>query len=61
MWRTFEWLQSETAMAYVLGKEIIIFVEKDVELSGLASKRIYLIFDPNHIEQINRFFDQHMP
>lgn len=60
-WRTFEWLQSETAMAYVLRKQIVVFVEKDVELSGLASKRLNLMFDPIHIEQINRFFDQYMP
>ena len=60
-WRTFEWLQSETAIAYVLRKQIVVFVERDVELSGLASKRLNLVFDPNNIEQINRFFDQYMP
>ena len=60
-WRTFEWLQSETAMAYSLRKQIIVFVENDVGLSGLASKRIYLKFDPENMKQINRFFDQYMP
>ncbi|MFW9873092.1 MAG: hypothetical protein ACFFG0_08335 [Candidatus Thorarchaeota archaeon] len=60
-WRTFEWLQSETAVAYVLKKQIIVFLEKGVELSGLASKRVYLRFDANKLRQINRFFDQYMP
>lgn len=60
-WRTFEWLQSETGMAYVLKKQIIVFVERDVVLSGIASKRINLVFDSNQKKQINRFFDQYMP
>lgn len=32
-WKTFEWLQLETAIAYALNKQIIVFVERGVNLS----------------------------
>lgn len=59
-WRTFEWLQSETAMAYVLKKIIIVFAEEGVELSGLASKRVNLSFASNQLSNVNSFFDLYM-
>jgi len=59
-WRTFEWIQSEAAMGYVLNKQILVFVEKDVVISGLASKRVVLQFDPNNLQEINNFFDKYM-
>lgn len=59
-WRTFEWLQSETGIAYVLNKQILVFVEKGVNLSGLASKRIILEFDPNNLQEIDEFLDRIM-
>jgi len=48
-WKTFEWLQSETAIAYALNKQIVVFVEKGVKLSGLASKLLVLEFIPEDI------------
>jgi hypothetical protein len=59
-WKTFEWLQSETAIAYALNKQIVVFVEKGVKLTGLASKIFVLEFDPEDIYAIDRFFDQYM-
>ncbi len=60
-WRTFEWLQSEAALAYALKKIIIVFVEDGVELSGLVSKLKVIKFHPNKFELIKKFFDQYMP
>jgi len=59
-WKTFEWFQSETAIAYALNKQIVVFVEKSVNLSGLASELFGLEFDPEEIYAIDRFFDQYM-
>lgn len=59
-WRTFEWLQSEAAMGFILNKQVLVFVEKGVILSGLASKRVVLQFDPDYLEEINNFFDVNM-
>lgn len=60
-WRTFEWLQSETSMAYVLKKLIIVLVEEGVDLSGLASHREYLRFRADELNSVNSFFDLYMP
>jgi len=59
-WKTFEWLQSETAIAYTLNKQIIVFVEEGVKISGLASKLINLPFNLENLHVIDEFFDQCM-
>ena len=59
-WKTFEWLQSEIAIAYALNKQIVVFVEKGVKLTGLASKLLGLEFNTEDIYAIDRFFDQYM-
>lgn len=60
-WKTFEWLQSETALAYALKKMVIIFVEDGVDLSGLPSKLHGFTFDSSNKMSIVNFFDYYMP
>ncbi len=60
-WKTFEWLQSETALAYAFNKMIIIFVENGVDFSGLASKLHCFKFDSRNKISIVNFFDEYMP
>ncbi len=58
--KTFEWLQSETAIAYTLNKQIIVFIEEGVNLSGLASKLPIIRFSLNNLHLIDELFDQFM-
>ncbi len=60
-WRTFEWLQSEASMGFALDKQVLVFVEKSIEISGLASKRVILSFDSNKLGAISDDFDKIMP
>jgi len=60
-WKTFEWLQSETALAYAFKKMVIIFVEDSVDLLGLASKLHGFRFDSSKKMSIVEFFDEYMP
>lgn len=60
-WKTFEWLQSETALAYAFKKMVIIFVENDVDLSGLPEKLHGFQFDSSNKKSIVKFFDYYMP
>jgi hypothetical protein len=56
-----EWVQSETAIGYSMNKPVIMFVDKDVSLSGLASKFIFIQFDPCQMESITAYFDENIP
>ena len=58
--KTFEWLQSETAIAFSRKKKILLFVEKGVDISGLASKRVVLEFKSCKLKEIDRFFEKKM-
>ncbi|WP_457558757.1 hypothetical protein [Candidatus Harpocratesius sp.] len=60
-WRTTEWLQAETAIGYTLNKLVIVFVDNDVDLSGLAEKFIYIKFDSTSIYGFSEFLDEIMP
>ncbi len=60
-WKTFEWLQGETGIAFSKKKQILILVERGVDLSGIASKCDLIEFDLYNLEKIPLFFDKAMP
>ncbi len=60
-WKTFEWLQGETGMAYAKKKQILIFVEKGIDLSGPAAKCNSIEFDLLNLKKIAFFLDKIMP
>ncbi len=60
-WKTFEWLQGETGMALSKKKQILILVEKGIDLSGPASKCDCIVFDSYNLKKIPLFFDKIMP
>ena len=47
-------------MAFTKEKQIIVFVEKGVEISGLASKKVVLEFKSRKLRAIDRFFEKTM-
>ncbi len=60
-WKTFEWLQGETGIAFSKKKQILIFVEKGIDLSGIASKCDLIEFDLFNLKKIPLFLDKIMP
>ena len=60
-WKTFEWLQGETGIAFSKKKQILILVERGVDLSGIASKCDLIEFDLYDLEKIPLLFDSIMP
>jgi len=61
-WRTFEWLQSEAAIAHVKNKPVLVFVERGVELSGFANLRtVGSLLSPRDLSCIDAYFDKNMP
>lgn len=60
-WKTFEWLQGETGIAFSKKKQILILVERGIDLSGPASKCDCIIFDSYNLKKIPLFFDKIMP
>ncbi|KKN34887.1 hypothetical protein LCGC14_0789330, partial [marine sediment metagenome] len=60
-WKTFEWLQGETGIAFSKKKQILIFVEKGIDFSGIGSKCDMLEFDLSNLKKIPLFLDKIMP
>ena len=60
-WKTFEWLRSETALAYAFKKMVIVFVEDGVDLLDLASKLHGFRFNSSNKMSIVKFFEEYMP
>lgn len=60
-WKTFEWLQSETGIAFSKKKQILILVERGIDLSGIASKFDLIEFDLYNLKKIPLLFDKIMP
>lgn len=60
-WKTFEWLQGETGIGFSKKKQILILVERGIDLSGIASKCDCIVFDLHDLKKIPLFFDKIMP
>jgi hypothetical protein len=58
--KTFEWLQSEIGIAFSKEKQILVLVEKGVDLSGLASIKVAYHFKSCKLKEINKFFEKSM-